>query len=183
MASRRRFCRAASKANNKRILRNTRSMASSRCRVSFTDSEGILHGVDVDAESLYEGSCPGPALPWVTIGAVIVMPMLAACICPRSRLTPSFNLHPRLRSSVTCALSRLLLDHAPVGERRRKKSFSSNIGRLSPTIQTEPHNFPSSQLVARIGLSAYKWPSGNAFRVGRLLCYPALAFGAIHDQN
>ena len=29
-------------------------MASSRCRVSFTDSEGILHGVDVDAESLYE---------------------------------------------------------------------------------------------------------------------------------
>jgi hypothetical protein len=29
-------------------------MASSRCWVSFTDSEGILHGVDVDAESLYE---------------------------------------------------------------------------------------------------------------------------------
>ena len=29
-------------------------MASSRCRVSFTDSEGILHGIDVDAESLYE---------------------------------------------------------------------------------------------------------------------------------
>jgi hypothetical protein len=29
-------------------------MASSRCRVSFTDSEGIHHGVDVDAESLYE---------------------------------------------------------------------------------------------------------------------------------
>ena len=29
-------------------------MASSRCRVSFTDSEGILHSVDVDAESLYE---------------------------------------------------------------------------------------------------------------------------------
>ena len=29
-------------------------MASSRCRVSFTDSEGIFHGVDVDAESLYE---------------------------------------------------------------------------------------------------------------------------------
>jgi hypothetical protein len=29
-------------------------MAGSRCRVSFTDSEGILHGVDVDAESLYE---------------------------------------------------------------------------------------------------------------------------------
>ena len=27
---------------------------SSRCRVSFTDSEGILHGVDVDAERLYE---------------------------------------------------------------------------------------------------------------------------------
>ena len=23
-------------------------------RVSFTDSDGILHGVDVDAESLYE---------------------------------------------------------------------------------------------------------------------------------
>ena len=29
-------------------------MTSSRCRVSFTDSEGILHGVEVDAESLYE---------------------------------------------------------------------------------------------------------------------------------
>jgi hypothetical protein len=29
-------------------------MAASRCRVSFTDSDGILHGVDVDAESLYE---------------------------------------------------------------------------------------------------------------------------------
>jgi hypothetical protein len=29
-------------------------MAGSRCRVSFTDSEGILHGVDVDAESLCE---------------------------------------------------------------------------------------------------------------------------------
>jgi hypothetical protein len=29
-------------------------MAASRCRVSFTDSEGVLHGVDVDAESLYE---------------------------------------------------------------------------------------------------------------------------------
>lgn len=29
-------------------------MASSRCRVSYTDSEGVLHGVDVDAESLYE---------------------------------------------------------------------------------------------------------------------------------
>jgi hypothetical protein len=29
-------------------------MASSRCRVSFSDSEGILHGVAVDAESLYE---------------------------------------------------------------------------------------------------------------------------------
>ena len=29
-------------------------MPSSRCRVSFTDSEGILHGVEVDAESLYE---------------------------------------------------------------------------------------------------------------------------------
>ena len=29
-------------------------MAGSRCRVSFTDSDGILHGVDVDAESLYE---------------------------------------------------------------------------------------------------------------------------------
>jgi hypothetical protein len=29
-------------------------MAGSRCRVSFTDSEGVLHGVDVDAESLYE---------------------------------------------------------------------------------------------------------------------------------
>ena len=29
-------------------------MAGSRCRVSFTDSEGVLHGVDVDAESVYE---------------------------------------------------------------------------------------------------------------------------------
>jgi hypothetical protein len=29
-------------------------MAGSRCRVSFTDSEGVLHGVDVEAESLYE---------------------------------------------------------------------------------------------------------------------------------
>lgn len=29
-------------------------MAGSHCRVSFTDSEGVLHGVDVDAESLYE---------------------------------------------------------------------------------------------------------------------------------
>lgn len=25
-----------------------------RCRVSFTDSEGILHAVEVDADSLYE---------------------------------------------------------------------------------------------------------------------------------
>jgi hypothetical protein len=31
-----------------------RDMAGSRCRVSFTDSDGILHGGDVDAESLYE---------------------------------------------------------------------------------------------------------------------------------
>ena len=29
-------------------------MAGSRCRVSFTDSEGVAHSVDVDAESLYE---------------------------------------------------------------------------------------------------------------------------------
>src|ERR1700735_2286908 len=29
-------------------------MAGSRCRVSFTDSDGVLHAVDVDAESLYE---------------------------------------------------------------------------------------------------------------------------------
>jgi len=29
-------------------------MPASRCRVSFTDSEGVLHGVDVDAQSLYE---------------------------------------------------------------------------------------------------------------------------------
>jgi len=29
-------------------------MASSRCRVSFSDSDGILHGLDVEAESLYE---------------------------------------------------------------------------------------------------------------------------------
>jgi hypothetical protein len=30
------------------------SMAGSRCRVSFADTDGVLHGVDVDAESLYE---------------------------------------------------------------------------------------------------------------------------------
>jgi hypothetical protein len=29
-------------------------MAGSRCHVSFTDSDGVLHGVDVDADSLYE---------------------------------------------------------------------------------------------------------------------------------
>jgi hypothetical protein len=29
-------------------------MPSSRCRVSYTDSEGIVHSVDVEAESLYE---------------------------------------------------------------------------------------------------------------------------------
>jgi hypothetical protein len=29
-------------------------MASSHRRVSFTDSDGVLHGVDGDAESLYE---------------------------------------------------------------------------------------------------------------------------------
>ena len=29
-------------------------MAGSRCRVSFTNPDGVLHGVDVDAESLYE---------------------------------------------------------------------------------------------------------------------------------
>jgi hypothetical protein len=29
-------------------------VAGSRCRVSFTDSEGVIHGVDVDAESLHE---------------------------------------------------------------------------------------------------------------------------------
>src|SRR5271168_2903846 len=29
-------------------------MPASRCRVSFTDSDGVLHGMDVDAESLYE---------------------------------------------------------------------------------------------------------------------------------
>lgn len=42
---------------------------------------------------------------------------------------------------------------------------------------------PLLQLVARIELSMYKWQSGDAFRVGCLLCYAALAFGAIHDQN
>ena len=31
-------------------------MAGSRCRVSFTDSESVLHAVDVDAESLYEAA-------------------------------------------------------------------------------------------------------------------------------
>ena len=30
------------------------AMACSRCRVSFADSQGILHSIDVDAESLYE---------------------------------------------------------------------------------------------------------------------------------
>jgi len=39
------------KANSRGILR---SMAGSRCRVSFADSDGVLHGVDVDADSLYE---------------------------------------------------------------------------------------------------------------------------------
>jgi hypothetical protein len=29
-------------------------MSASRCRVSFTDSDGVLHGIDVEAESLYE---------------------------------------------------------------------------------------------------------------------------------
>jgi hypothetical protein len=29
-------------------------VASSRCRASFTDADGVLHGVDVEAESLYE---------------------------------------------------------------------------------------------------------------------------------
>lgn len=29
-------------------------MAGSRCRVSYTDPEGIIHAIDVDAESLYE---------------------------------------------------------------------------------------------------------------------------------
>ena len=29
-------------------------MAASRCRVSFSDCEGVLHALDVDAESLYE---------------------------------------------------------------------------------------------------------------------------------
>jgi hypothetical protein len=29
-------------------------MAGSRCRVSYVDAEGINHGIDVDAESLYE---------------------------------------------------------------------------------------------------------------------------------
>ena len=29
-------------------------MAASRCRVSFADSDGVLHGIDVDAENLYE---------------------------------------------------------------------------------------------------------------------------------
>jgi len=29
-------------------------MAASRCRVSYTDMEGIVHAVEVDAASLYE---------------------------------------------------------------------------------------------------------------------------------
>ena len=29
-------------------------MARSRCRVSYKDSEDVLHGIDVEAESLYE---------------------------------------------------------------------------------------------------------------------------------
>jgi hypothetical protein len=35
-------------------LRYTQIDGGSRCRVSFTDSDGVLHGVDVDAGSLYE---------------------------------------------------------------------------------------------------------------------------------
>lgn len=30
------------------------AMAGARCRVSFTDSGGVLHGIDVDADGLYE---------------------------------------------------------------------------------------------------------------------------------
>ncbi len=29
-------------------------MPASRCRVSFTDPDGVHHGIDVDADSLYE---------------------------------------------------------------------------------------------------------------------------------
>ena len=29
-------------------------MPSSRCRVSFSDPDGVVHAVDIDAESLYE---------------------------------------------------------------------------------------------------------------------------------
>ncbi len=29
-------------------------MPSSRCRISFSDPDGVVHALDVDAESLYE---------------------------------------------------------------------------------------------------------------------------------
>ena len=38
------------------LYRSVETIASSRCRVSFTDSKGILDGVDLDAESLYEAA-------------------------------------------------------------------------------------------------------------------------------
>jgi hypothetical protein len=39
-------------------------MAGSRCRVSFSDSEGVIHGVDVDAKSLYESVAMAVAQFW-----------------------------------------------------------------------------------------------------------------------
>jgi hypothetical protein len=41
-------------ANTQRNCDILLTMPSTRCRVSYTDSEGIVHSVDVEAESLYE---------------------------------------------------------------------------------------------------------------------------------
>ena len=48
----------------------------------------------------------------------------------------------------------------------RSSAARSSIGTLAclkRQSRRNPTNFPSSQLVAQIGLSAHKWPSGNAF--------------------
>lgn len=41
-------------ANKRRTQRYNEPVPVSRCRVSYTDTEGICHAVEVDAESLYE---------------------------------------------------------------------------------------------------------------------------------
>jgi hypothetical protein len=41
-------------ANKKRTLRYTPLMATARCKVSYSDSEGFVHVAYVEAESLYE---------------------------------------------------------------------------------------------------------------------------------